>query len=50
MSVFGWGFSLLLVSAITTVVFFYTWFRSHGVTNATNVRVDAMAGDEGEDW
>jgi hypothetical protein len=46
-----WGlkFSWLLVALISTGLFVYTWVRSHGVTNATNTRVDAMAGDEGED-
>lgn len=47
---FGTGFSLFLVALVTTVLFVYTWMRSHGVAHhISHIRVDAMAGDEGED-
>ncbi len=50
----GWGlfgtkFSLLLVVLVSTVLFVYTWLRTHGVSHMTNVHVDSRAGDEGED-
>ncbi len=50
-SYFGTGFSLILVALVTTILFVCIWMRSHGVMNdMTHVHVDAMAGDEGEDW
>ncbi len=47
---FGTGFSLILVSLVTIVLFAYIWLRTHGITNMTYAHVDGMAGDEGEDW
>lgn len=46
---FGVSFSLLLVIVVSTVLFVYTWLRSHGVSYMTHGRVDSMAGDEGEE-
>ena len=46
---FGTMSSLIFVTLASTVFFVYVWLRSHGVTNMTNMHVDAMAGDEGED-
>ena len=45
----GTGFSLFIVMMATTVLFVWTWLRSHGVTQITYVHVDSMAGDEGEE-
>lgn len=46
-----WGlkFSWFLVSLISLILFVYVWLHTHGVEHMTHVRVDRMAGDEGED-
>ncbi len=54
MTVIGWEFwglkfSWFIVAVVTTILFVYTWFRSHGSTKMTHAHVDGMAGDEGED-
>lgn len=46
---FGVSFSLFLVALVSTILFVYTWIKSHGVSHITRVHVDGMAGDEGED-
>lgn len=47
---FSTGISMLLISSVSIVLFLYVWLGSHGVEHMTNPHVDAMAGDEGEDW
>ncbi len=44
-----WGlkFSWFIVAVVSTVLFVYIWFRTHGSTYMAHV--DGMAGDEGED-
>ena len=46
---FGILFSLFIVMLVTTVLFVYTWMRSHGGTYVTNEHLDLRAGDEGDD-
>ena len=46
---FGVLFSLFLVMLVTTILFVYTWMKSHGGTYATSEHLDLRAGDEGED-
>ncbi len=45
-----WGlkFSWLVVAGVSTILFVYTWLRTHGTTHYSS-HVDGMAGDEGED-
>ncbi len=46
-----WGlkFSWLIIALVSTILFVYTWVRSHGFTAMTHAHVDRMTGDEGED-
>jgi len=44
----GVSFSLFLVMLVSSVLFVYTWLRSHGISHVTRVHVDGMAGDEGD--
>ncbi len=47
---FGTGSSLVIVAAVSIVLFGYIWLRTHGGTTMTQAKADGMAGDEGEDW
>jgi hypothetical protein len=46
---FGTFFSLLLVMTVATILFAYTWMKSHNATYLGHGHLDSKAGDEGED-